>query len=145
MVVVPQATGLRPAEAFDALRVAELQPVLLGVPTIKSNGNTGYRVAAQEPPAGHKVDHGTRVCLALGTTALSFGGTIDGPPVASRGAPAPDVVGAELEEAIAQVTNLGLIAVVFQPERGVVGLEVQRQAPQPGEPTSFREVVLWLD
>jgi len=144
VAVVPQVTGLWPAEAFDALRVAGLQPVLLGVPTIKSNGNTGYRVAAQEPPAGQEVDHSTRVCLALGTTALSWG-TIDGPTVASPGTPAPDVVGVKLEEAIAQVTNLGLIAVVFQPERGVVGLEVTRQAPEPGEPASFREVALWLD
>ena len=133
---------MRPHAA--ALRQARLEPVLLGVPTRKSDGNLGYRVAVQEPSAGGDVPDGTPVCLALHTYHLSFG-TIDGPVVAPAGTLAPAVVGLELEEAMGQVTALGLIAVVFQPERAVSSLEVSCQAPEPGEPTSFREVAIWLD
>jgi beta-lactam-binding protein with PASTA domain len=142
--MVPDVTRLRPAEAFDVLGEAGLQPVLIGVPTIKSAGNTGYHVAAQEPPAGQEVDEAARVTLALAPYPLSWG-TLEGSPIAPAGTAAPNVVGVELEEAMLQVTRLGLIAVVFQPERPVTGLDVSRQAPQPGEATSFREVAIWLD
>jgi hypothetical protein len=76
---VPDVTGLRLSEAFDALRAAALQPVLIGLPTAKSDGNLGYSVAAQEPAAGAAVETGTRVALAAHTRALSFGGGIEGP------------------------------------------------------------------
>jgi hypothetical protein len=99
---------MRPHEAFEALRDARLEPVLLGVPTFKSDG---YLEPTPPPP----------------------------------GTPAPAVVGEQLERAMGEITHRGLIAVVFQPERAVTSLEVKRQGPQPGEPTSFREVAIWLD
>lgn len=56
------------------------------------------------------------------------------------------MVGVELETAMALVTSKGLIAVVFQPERGVEQSTVSRQEPNPGKPVEvFREVALWLD
>jgi beta-lactam-binding protein with PASTA domain len=142
--VVPDVRQRRPVDAFETLREIGLRPVLLGVPTIKSEGNTGYRVAAQEPPAETEVGVATPVCLALRPYLLSFG-PIDGPPIAGAGTTAPHVVGVELETAIRQVTDLGLIAVVFQPERAVTELEIARQEPKAGETTSFREVAMWLD
>lgn len=84
----------------------------------KSEGNLGYHVAVQEPAAGENADDGTRIYLALDVRLLSFG-TLDGPKVALPDTPAPDVVGLELEKAMGRVTALGLIAVVFQPERAV--------------------------
>lgn len=145
MTVVPHVTGKSPREAFYALRLVGLEPVLLGVPTRKSDGNAGYRVVVQEPSADEDVPDGARVYLALDLQLLSWGGGIDGPEVAAPGAPAPAVVGLELEEAMAQVTSLGLIAVVFQPERALTSFDVTRQEPRPGEATSFREVAMWLD
>lgn len=71
MTGVPDVTGLRLSEAFDALRAAALRPVLIGLPTAKSDGNLGYSVAAQEPAAGAGVKTGTRVALAAHTRALS--------------------------------------------------------------------------
>ena len=145
MATVPAVGGLHLAAAFDAIREEGLQPVLIGLPTTKTDGNTGYVVAAHDPPAGATVEPGARVVLAAATRLLSWG-SIDGPPVAARGTPVPDVVGVEIEQAMARVTNEGFIAVVFQPERGVEELVVSRQDPQPGHPVErFREVALWLD
>jgi beta-lactam-binding protein with PASTA domain len=142
---VPNVTGVPLSEAFDVLREAALQPVLIGLPTAKTDGNMGYWVAAQEPAAGVAVEAGSRVALAADTRALSFGG-IEGPPVAAPGTVAPNVVGVELEAAMALITSRGLIAVVFQPERGVEQSTVSRQEPDPGKPVEvFREVALWLD
>jgi hypothetical protein len=114
------------------------------MPTRKSDGNLGYRVAAQEPSADQDVPDEARVYLALDTCLLSFG-TIDGPQVAQLGTAAPAVVGLELEQAMSQITRLGPIAVVFQPERAVTTIDVKRQAPEPGKPAPFREVAIWLD
>jgi beta-lactam-binding protein with PASTA domain len=142
---VPDVTGLRVSEAFDALRRAAFQPVLIGLPTAKSDGNLGYWVEAQEPAAGVAAEAGTRVALAADPRALSFG-ALEGPPVAAPGTLAPNVVGIELEAAMALVTSKGLIAVVFQPERGVEQPTISRQEPTPGQPVEmFREVALWLD
>jgi hypothetical protein len=41
--------------------------------------------------------------------------------------------------------TLGLIACGFQPERAVSSLEVTRHDPDPGAPTSFGQVAMWLD
>jgi beta-lactam-binding protein with PASTA domain len=136
--------GKPPGEGFEALRRVGLEPVLLGVPTRQSDGNLGYVIAVQEPAADEDVPEGTRIYLALGTRLLSFG-TLDGPEVAPPGTPAPAVVGLELEEAMRQVTALGLIVVVFQPERAATSLDVKRQEPSPGEQAPFREVAIWLD
>jgi PASTA domain len=144
VTVIPDVTGQRPREAFEALHHVGLEPVLLGVPTRKSDGNLGYCVAVQEPPADEDVPEGTRVYLALDVRLLSFG-TLEGPEVAAPGTPAPSVVGLELEKAMLRITGIGLIAVVFQPERAVTSLEVKRQEPLPGDGTSFREVAVWLD
>jgi|Tabmets5t2r1_1033131.scaffolds.fasta_scaffold03436_4 beta-lactam-binding protein with PASTA domain len=143
---VPDVTGLRLSEAFAALRGAAFQPVLIGLPTAKSDGNLGYWVAAQEPAAGVAAEAGTRVALAADTRALSWGGGIEGPPVAAPGTLTPNVLGVELEAAMTRVTSKGLIAVVFQPERGVEQPTISRQEPPPGQPVEmFREVALWLD
>ena len=145
MARVPDVSGLHLAEAFNAIREEGLQPVLIGLPTMKTTGNKGYVVAAQEPAAGHEVREGTRVALAAVTHLLSFG-TLDGPPVAAPGMPAPDLVGVEVERAMHQVTGAGFVAVVVQPERGVEEPTVSRQEPEPGQPVGpFREVVLRLD
>src|SRR6476661_3030414 len=133
MATVPAVGGLHLAAAFDAISEEGLQPVLIGLPTIKTTGNTGYVVAAHDPPAGAAVEPGARVALAAATRMLSWG-SIDGPPVAAAGTPVPEVVGVEIEQAMARVTNEGLIAVVFQPERGVEQLGVSRQDPQPAQP-----------
>src|SRR3954468_7013593 len=125
--------GKTPREAFAVLRRAGFTPLLVGVPTRKSDGNVGYHVAVQEPAAGEDLADGTRVYLALDVRLLSFG-TLAGPTVAPPGTPAPDVIGLELEEAMGRVTALGLIAVAFQPERAVSSIEVTRQTPEPGEP-----------
>jgi hypothetical protein len=110
-------SNLSPREAFETLRNSGLTAVLLGVPTVKTTGDVGYYVAAQEPSAGAEVEAGSRVALALD---LSYStGTLEGPPVAPPGTPAPSVVGIELEQAMALVTREGLIAVVCQP-RGAV-------------------------
>jgi hypothetical protein len=86
-----------------------------------------------------------RVSLALDTLLLSLG-SLQGPLVAERDTPAPDVVGIELESAIAEVTRRGLIAVVFQPRVAVESLAVLKQQPAAGVPVAvFREVALWLD
>jgi beta-lactam-binding protein with PASTA domain len=147
VLVVPDVADRRLSEAFDALHRVGLRPVLIGMPTHKTDGNLGYRVAAQEPGAGVEVKEGARVALALDTIALSIGGHgIEGPPVAVKGTLAPDVVGVELEEAMALVTREGLIAVVFQPRRGVEQITISRQEPEPRIPVGpFREVGLWLD
>jgi hypothetical protein len=136
--------GKTPREAFAVLRRAGFTPMLLGVPTRKSDGNVGYHVAVQEPAAGEDLADGTRVYLALDVRLLSFG-TLAGPTVAPPGTPAPDVIGLELEEAMGRVTALGLIAVAFQPERAVSSIEVTRQTPEPGGPAPFREVAVWID
>ena len=116
------------------------------MPTVKTDGNEGYWVAAQEPAPGVEVEAGARVALALASRPLSFGHGIEGPPTAASGTPAPNVVGVELEEAMALVTRDGLIAVVFQPGHGVEQLTISRQEPAPGAPVErFREVALWLD
>jgi len=146
MATVPDAAGLHLAAAFDLMREVDLRPVLIGLPTVKTSGNTGYVIAAQEPAAGREVDPGARVALAAATRALSFGGGIDGGQVADPRTPAPDVIGMEVEKAMARITNEGFIGVVFQPEHGVESLDVSRQQPQPGEPVErFREVAVWLD
>jgi hypothetical protein len=144
VTVVPTVVDKRPREAFEVLQRDRLTPILLGVPTRKSDGNLGYHVAVQEPAAGEDVEDGTRVYLALEVRLLSFG-TLEGPAVAPPGTPAPAVVGLELEEAMSRVTTLGLIAVVFQPKRAVTTIHVTRQDPEPGEPAPFREVGIWLD
>jgi hypothetical protein len=136
--------GKTPREAFEVLRRASFTPMLLGVPTRKSDGNLGYQVAVQEPAAGEDQADGARVYLALDVRLLSFG-TLAGPTVAPPGTPSPHVIGLELEEAMGRVTAIGLIAVVFQPERAVSSIEVTRQAPEAGEPAPFREVALWID
>lgn len=146
MPTVPNAAGLHLAAAFALMRDAGLRPVLVGLPTVKTAGNTGYVIAAQEPAAGREVGAGARVALAAATQLLSFGGGIDGDRVAEPRTPAPDVIGMEVEDAMARVTDEGFIGVVFQPERGVENLEVSRQEPPPGEPVErFREIALWLD
>jgi hypothetical protein len=143
--IVPDVSGLGPARAFDTIRAAGLQPALLGLPTRKSDGDLAYLAAAQEPAAGASVVEGDRVLIAFGTGLQSLG-TIAGPPVAAIGTPAPSVLGVDLEAAITAVTDLGLIAVVFQPERAVSELAISRQEPEPGLPTGpFREVALWID
>jgi beta-lactam-binding protein with PASTA domain len=143
--VVPDLSGLRPSEAFAALRNVGLQPVLIGMPTAKFDGFSGYRVAGQEPSAEREVAQGTRVAVALEFHIEAFG-PMQRPPSAPHGSPAPDAVGLDLEKAIARVTKAGFIAVVFQPERSVEDLAVSRQEPDPGTPvTGFREVALWLD
>jgi hypothetical protein len=86
-----------------------------GLPTAKSEGNLGYSVAAQEPAAGAALEPGTRVALAAHTRALSFGGGIEGRTVAVPGTVAPDVVGVELETAMAPVRD-GQVRVVAQKE-----------------------------
>jgi hypothetical protein len=137
---------MRPSAAFALLADRGFQPVLLGLPTAKSDGNLGFHVAAQEPVAGAQAQAGARISLALGTVALSFGGPIEGPPVAERGTPAPRVVGVGLEQAMHEVTRRGLIAVVFQPRVPVESLAVLKQEPVAGAPVEvFREVALWLD
>ncbi len=137
---------MRPAQAFEQLASEGLRPVLLGMPRVKSDGNVGYRVAAQDPVGGSDAPTGARVTLALETVLLSLSVPIDGPPVAVPGTPAPDVVGLEIERAMQHLTNLGLIAVAFQPKVPVESLAVLRQEPTPGTPVErFREVALWLD
>ena len=137
---------MRPARAFELLASEGLRPMLLGMPRAKSDGNVGYRVAAQDPAAGSQAPSGVRVTLALETCVLSLSSPIDGPPVAAAGTPAPNVVGMEIERAIQHLTNLGLIAVAFQPKVPVESLAVLRQEPNPGTPVErFREVALWLD
>jgi hypothetical protein len=146
MTPVPDATALCLAAAFEVMREAGLQPILIGLPTIKTTGNSGYMIAAQEPAAGFPAESGARVALAATTQPLSFGGTLEGPPIAAPGTPAPDVIGVEIEEAMRRVTDGGFIAVVFQPERGIEQLNVSKQEPRPGQPVErFREVGLWLD
>jgi beta-lactam-binding protein with PASTA domain len=143
--VVPELSGLHPAEAFAAVRNIGLQPVLIGMPSAKFDGCSGYRVAGQEPPGGREVDAGTRVALALRFSTEAFG-PMQRPPFAPHGTPAPDVVGLEIEQAIARVTYEGFIAVVVQPEQSAEDLAVSRQEPDPGAPvTEFREIALWLD
>ena len=145
MVAVPDLADLPPSEAFDALRSVGLRPVLLGLPTAKSDGNLGFYVAAQEPTAGVEVEAGSRVTLACDVHPLSWG-TLAGPPVAPLGTPAPDVLGVQLETAMHLVTREGLIAVVFQPRHAVEQITILRQEPTPGTPVErFREVALWLD
>jgi beta-lactam-binding protein with PASTA domain len=144
--IVPDAAGSHLAAAFALVRDAGLRPVLIGLPTTKSTGNTGYVVAAQEPAAGLPVEPGTRVALAATTRLLSFGGPIDGRALAAPGSPVPDLIGVDVEKAMARATDEGFIAVVFQPELGVEQLSVCRQEPAPGDPVEpFREVALWLD
>jgi beta-lactam-binding protein with PASTA domain len=145
MTVVPDVRGLHLAAAFDAIRDADLRPVLIGLPTLKTTGNMGYVIAAQEPEAGVAVERGTRVALAATTRLLTFG-SFWGPDVAAPESPVPDLVGVDVERAIAQITGEGFIGVVFQPERGVEQPNVSRQEPAPGQPVErFREVALWLD
>ena len=145
MATVPAVAEMHLAHAFDAMREEGLQPVLIGLPTTKTTGNTGYVVATHEPPTGATVVPGARVALAAATRILSWG-SIEGPPIAIPGTLVPDVVGVEIEQAMARVTNQGFIAVVFQPKRCVEQLSVTRQDPQPGQPVErFREVALWLD
>ena len=145
MATVPAVAEKHLADAFDAIREEGLQPVLIGLPTTKTTGNTGYVVATNEPPTGATVEPGARVALAATTRILSWG-SIEGPSIATPGTPVPDLVGVEIEQAMACLTNQGFIAVVFQPERGVEQLNVTRQDPQPGQPVErFREVALWLD
>src|SRR5262249_5137888 len=145
VTTVPDVAGLRLAAAFDVIRETDLQPVLVGLPTSKTTGNIGYVIAAHEPAAGLAAEIGSRVVLAAATRPLSFG-SIEGPPVAAPGTPVPDVIGVEIEKAMACVTDEGFIAVVFQPERGVERLSVTRQEPEPGQPVEqFREVALWVD
>jgi hypothetical protein len=146
MPLVPDVRSQRPAQAFTILAEAGFQPVILGLPTSKSDGNLGFWVAAQEPEAAVEASPGTRVALALRRVALSLGGSIEGPPVAKPVTPAPDVVGLELERAMAEVTRRGLIAVVIQPLVPVESLAVFEQRPNAGAAVeAFREVVLWLD
>ena len=137
---------MRPSDAFAFLMRERLRPVLLGMPRLKSDGEVGYQVAAQEPLGGSDAPDDTRVVLALDTVMRSLGGTLDGPPVAEPGTPAPDAVGMEIELAMNEVTRMGLIAVVFQPRVPVESLAVLEQDPRPGAPVErFREVALWLD
>jgi beta-lactam-binding protein with PASTA domain len=145
MIRVPDLSEMQPGEAFQALWEADLRPVLIGMPTMKTDGNQSYRVAAQDPSPATEVDAGTRVALAFAPHILSFG-TLMGPPVAPPGTVAPNVVGRGIEEAMQQVTAAGLIAVVFQPSRAVETITVSRQEPAPSVAVgSFREVALWLD
>ena len=145
MPTVPDVTGSRLAAAFSELAEAGFQPVLIGLPTAKTNGEDGgYWVTAQEPAGGSVADVGARVALAA-ELRVSWG-TLSGPPVAAPGTPVPEVVGRALDEALSSVTAAGLIAVVFQPQRGVETLVVSRQEPEPGLPVGcFREVAMWLD
>ena len=145
MATVPDAAGLHLAAAFDVILEAGLQPVLIGLPTTKTDGNLGYVIAAQEPAAGLEVEAGSRVAVAAATRILSWG-SLEGPPVAAPGTPVPDLIGVDIEQAMERVTNEGLVAVVFQPERGVERVTVSRQEPEPGQPVErFREVALRLD
>jgi hypothetical protein len=137
---------MRPSDAFALLTSVRLRPVLLGMPRVKSDGEVGYQVAAQEPVGGSDAPDDARVALALDTVMLSLGSTVEGPPVAKRGTPAPNVVGMEIELAMSEVTRIGLIVVVFQPRVPVESLAVLEQQPRPGAPVErFREVALWLD
>jgi hypothetical protein len=85
----------------------------------------------QEPVGGSDAPDDARVALALDTVMLSLGGTVEGPPVAKRGTPAPNVVGMEIELAMSEVTRIGLIVVVFQPRVPVESLAVLEQQPRP--------------
>jgi hypothetical protein len=134
---------MTPRKAFDAIRSAGLMPVLLGMPTLKSEGFSSYVVAAQEPEPGTVTDG--RVVIALEITA-TFGYPIDGPFVAPAGTVATSVVGLDLEEAMGRVTSAGLIAVCLQPHRAVEDLAIKRQDPEAGAlPNPWREVALFLD
>jgi beta-lactam-binding protein with PASTA domain len=145
MVRVPNVLKLRPAEAFKLLRKVGLQPVVIGMPTVKSDGNIGYRVAAQEPAPDLDVNDGARVALALEPHWLSWG-TIDPPARAPSGTPVPHLIGLELEDAMLRATRAGLIAVAVQPKKPVEVLAISRQQPETGESVGqFGEVVVWLD
>jgi beta-lactam-binding protein with PASTA domain len=140
--VVPDLSGLRPSEAFAALRNLGLRPVMIGMPAAKFDGFSGYRVAGQEPSPEQEVASETRVAVALGFHVEAFG-PIQRPPSAPHGSPAPNALGRDLEKAIRLVTSAGFIAVVFQPQRSVENLAVSRQEPDPGTPvTGFREIAL---
>jgi beta-lactam-binding protein with PASTA domain len=142
---IPELAGLSPSEAFSLLEGDDLQPVLLGLPTARSDGYLGYSVATHEPAAGREVDAGTRVALALEPRVLAFGG-IDRAPFARDGAPAPDVVGLEIEEAMRRVTAAGFVAMVLQPKQAVEHLTVSRQDPEPATPVpASHEIALFLD
>jgi beta-lactam-binding protein with PASTA domain len=143
--VVPELAGLSPSEAFRVLEEQDLQPVLLGLPTARSDGYLGYSVATHEPAAGREVEAGTRVALALEPRVLPGGG-IERAPAAPDDARAPDVVGLEVEEAMRRVTAGGFVAMVLQPKQAVEHLTVSRQHPEPGSPVpASHEIALFLD
>jgi beta-lactam-binding protein with PASTA domain len=145
VTLVPELLDLSATKAFAAVREVGLQPVLIGVPNAKFDGYSSYRVAGQEPSAGREVDPGTRVALAL-AHRIDAWGPLERAPFAPPGSPAPELVGLNIEDATAQVTNAGFLAVVFQPERSVERLAVSRQEPEPGAAVGeFREIALWLD
>lgn len=144
VTTVPAVRGKRPSEGFEVLERVGLKPVLLGVPTTKSDGNLGYRIAVQEPAADQEVPDGARVYLSLASQHLSLGNLL-GPEVAAPGTAAPAVVGLDLEHAMSAITRRGLVAVVFQPDHAVTTLDVRRQDPPEGQPAPFREVAIWLD
>ena len=101
---VPELSELLPSKAFAAISEVGLQPVLIGLPTAKFDGFSSSRVAGQEPAAGIEVEIGTRVALAFNYSVEAWG-TLERPPSAPHRSPAPDVVGMELETAMARVTD----------------------------------------
>jgi hypothetical protein len=144
---VPNVTEIRPRDALAALRGAGLQPVVLGVPSLATDGDVGYVVAAQEPVAGTLVGVGARVLLALDVQRLSLGGLwgIDGPPRAQPGSLAPELVGVELEAALIRAANAGFVSLVLRPSRAVEALAISRQEPAAGDPVESGQILLWLD
>jgi len=144
VVTVPQVVGLHPRRALDALVAAGLEPMIVELPALRSDGSFGYAVADQHPRAAADVAFGARVELTLREQILFWGG-VEQPRLAEPGTPAPHVLGLDLEDAIARVAKAMMIARVLPPERPVSHLSVCVQDPAPGAPIGVAEVVLSLD
>src|SRR5215211_7924260 len=58
VVTVPQVVGLHPRAALDALVSAGLEPMIVELPALRSDGSFGYAVADQHPRAAADVAFG---------------------------------------------------------------------------------------
>jgi beta-lactam-binding protein with PASTA domain len=128
-VTIPvSASNASPAKATAALCALGLRPVYVGAPSLHQadTGVNGYWVKLTDPKPGSHVSAGSVVDLTL-VPDYNLGG-LDQP---QRQPAVPDVTGLDINQALFNVTKLGLLAnVITASPTG--SLLVTRESPAPG-------------